>query len=150
MIFDIEVAQPHHAHIIADFQLKMALETEGIQLDKPTVLIAVTSVFDFPEKGNYFTASIDNTVIASTLITYEWSDWRNKTIWWIQSVYVLPEFRRRGIFKQIYSHLQSLVNENPDVVGLRLYVDKSNKTAQKTYENLGMNGQHYQLFEWMK
>ena len=150
MKFQITNATSDQAPTIADFQLRMALETENLELHKETVLEAVSSVFSSPEKGRYFVILHDNKLIASTLITYEWSDWRNKTVWWIQSDYVLPDFRRQGVFKQMYLHLQALVQQDENIGGLRLYVDKTNLIAQKTYENLGMNGQHYQLFEWMK
>jgi len=134
---------------IIEAQILMAKETEGVELDKSTVTKGVEAVFSDPTKGIYWVTKWNNEPIASLLITFEWSDWRNKYIWWIQSVYVLNQHRGKGTFKQMYQHLKKLVEETPDAGGLRLYVDKTNKSAQKVYEKLGMNGNHYQLFEWM-
>lgn len=135
---------------IADFQLKMAIETEGIELDKPTVIMGVNAVLTDSTKGKYYVAEINNRVAGSLLTTFEWSDWRNGTILWIQSVYVLPEFRRKGVYRNLYSHLKSLVLDNDSLNGIRLYADKSNIPAQKTYKTLGMNPDHYVTFEWLK
>jgi ribosomal protein S18 acetylase RimI-like enzyme len=87
--------------------------------------------------------------IASLLITYEWSDWRNCNVWWFQSVYVVPEFRRQGIFRKMYMHVRKLAEEQ-GVAGLRLYVETQNKRARKTYEALGMSSEHYSFYEWMR
>lgn len=143
-------AKAEQANIIADFQQEMAFETEGLHLNKDTLLAGVNALFEHPEKGRYFLAQIDGKAVASLMITYEWSDWRNNTILWIQSVFVQKAFRRQGIYRQLYAHVKTLAESDPQIGGIRLYVDKTNLTAQKTYANLGMNGQHYQVFEWMK
>ncbi|WP_321287324.1 GNAT family N-acetyltransferase [uncultured Sunxiuqinia sp.] len=135
---------------IAEFQLAMALETENIQLDKTTVDLGVKHVFDDQSKGTYYVADRDGKIIASLLTTYEWSDWRNGTVLWIQSVYVSPEFRGTGIYKKMYSHIQGLVKKEDHLKGIRLYVDQSNTPAQQVYQKLGMTAEHYQLFEWLK
>lgn len=135
---------------IVDFQLKMASETEGVQLDEPTVFKGVLAVIEDDSKGQYYVTEINGKVVASLLTTFEWSDWRNGTILWIQSVYVLKEFRRKGIYRNMYSHLKTLVLENEKLNGIRLYADKSNATAHKTYQELGMNHDHYITFEWLK
>jgi len=88
-------------------------------------------------------------VIASLLITYEWSDWRNTNVWWFQSVYVLPGYRRTGIFRSMYQHIKNEA-EKENIAGLRLYVETNNTIAQNTYENLGMKSLHYKMYEWMK
>lgn len=150
MNFQITKSSKEHIETIADFQVKMALETESIHLDKATVLKGVAAVFNDNSLGQYFIAKDDNKVIASLMITYEWSDWRNTKVWWIQSVFVLPEYRRKGVFSQFYQHIKELVKEDGSVGGLRLYVDKTNISAQNTYIKVGMNGEHYQLFEWMQ
>src|SRR5437867_31922 len=90
---------------IIEFQQAMAGETESIELDAPTVTRGVHAVFDDPSRGRYFVAEAEGNVIASLLITYEWSDWRNGNVWWIQSVYVRPAFRRRGIYARLYEHV---------------------------------------------
>ncbi|MDA3907172.1 MAG: GNAT family N-acetyltransferase [Bacteroidales bacterium] len=135
---------------IVDFQLAMALETENLLLDKSIVEKGVLAAFNDSAKGQYFITEIDGAIAASLMITFEWSDWRNGMVYWIQSVYVKENFRRLGIYRKMYTHIQDLVNKAENVRGIRLYVDKTNIRAQKTYENTGMNGEHYQLFEWMK
>jgi len=147
----IRNAQPDDAETIAYFQEQMALETENLVLDPNVIREGVNNLFNSPENGQYFVAETKDGIIAgSLLITYEWSDWRNSFVYWIQSVFVQKNFRRQGIYKALYHHVQKMAQENPEVAGIRLYVDKTNHTAQKTYANLGMNGEHYQLFEWMK
>ena len=146
----IRKAKPEEAIKIVDFQLKMALETEQIILDETTLNEGVKKVFLHPEKGEYYVALVNNTIVASLLITFEWSDWRNRTIYWIQSVYVDKAHRRQGIYATMYAYIKELAKNDPAVGGIRLYVDKTNTSAQKTYSSLGMNGEHYQVFEWMK
>ena len=150
MTYKITKASVKHIETIAEFQMRMALETESIHLDKPTVLRGVSAVFNDNSLGQYFIAKDNDKVIASLMITYEWSDWRNAKVWWIQSVFVIPEYRRTGVFSQFYQHIKNIVKEDAAIGGLRLYVDKTNVSAQITYSKVGMNGEHYQLFEWMK
>lgn len=136
--------------IIADFQQQMAWETENMTLKPDIIKEGIQVVLNDPTKGSYYVAEVDNRIVGSLMITYEWSDWRNKLIYWIQSVYVLPEFRRRGIYRSLYEHIKAIASNANDVGGIRLYVDRSNHSAQETYTKLGMNGEHYQVFEWMK
>lgn len=149
-MYKVKEAKSDHSQIISDFQVLMALETENVHLEKEIVLKGVSAVFENTELGKYFIVETKNEIVASLLITYEWSDWRNTKIWWIQSVYVVPEHRRKGIFKLMYSHIKQIVENTDHIGGIRLYVDKTNVSAQKTYDNAGMNGEHYQLYEWMK
>lgn len=135
---------------IVSFQLQMAAETEGIELHEPTVKKGVTAVINDNKKGQYYVTEINDTIVASLLTTYEWSDWRNGTILWIQSVYVLEEYRRKGVYRNMYSHIKQLVLENENLNGIRLYADKSNLSAHKTYRQLGMSPDHYITFEWLK
>ncbi len=135
---------------IVEFQLAMALETEQLQLHEPTVVKGVAAVFADPSKGIYYVAETSGKVVGSLLTTFEWSDWRNGTVLWIQSVYVRPEFRKRSIFSRLYKHIQEKVAINPDLRGIRLYADKTNTSAHGVYEHLGMTAEHYQMFEWMK
>lgn len=135
---------------IVDFQLKMALETEKIELDETTVNKGVTAVVFDSAKGQYYVAEKKGEIVGSLLTTYEWSDWRNGTILWIQSVYILPEYRRNGIYRNLYSHLKTIVQNDNNLNGIRLYADKSNTVAHKTYKSLGMSPDHYVTFEWMK
>ncbi len=138
------------AQVIAEFQSAMALETEGISLDRDVLARGVAAVFDDPSRGRYFVAERDGRVVASLLITYEWSDWRNGTVWWIQSVYVAAEARRQGVYAALYDHVRSLAAADPSIRGIRLYVDNRNRAAAEVYARLGMNGDHYRVFEWMK
>lgn len=135
---------------IVQFQLAMARETEQLSLDLQVCTEGVQAVLDHPERGLYYVSEIDRNVVGSLLITYEWSDWRNGVVWWIQSVYVLPHFRRRGVYKGLYSFIQALARSEDNVRAIRLYVDKRNIAAHRVYELLGMNGDHYQVFEWLK
>lgn len=135
---------------LVTFQLAMAHETEGIELHAPTVEKGVEAVLNDSNKGHYYVAEINGQVVSSLLTTFEWSDWRNGTILWIQSVYVSPEFRRKGVYRKMYAHIKDRVLKADNLNGIRLYADKTNVAAQNTYENLGMNHDHYVTFEWMK
>lgn len=142
LLFDIDT--------IADFQVKMAFETEnGLKLDPTTVQKGVSAVIDDPSKGKYWLAEVNGEVVGCLLTVPEWSDWRNGTVLWIHSVYVVPKFRKNGVYKMLYAHLKVMVEESRDLRGLRLYVDKTNSNAQQVYETLGMNSEHYHLYEWM-
>ena len=143
-------ANESDATAIVEFQLAMAMETEGMRLDRAVCSAGIAAVFDDPAKGRYFVAELDGKIVGSLMITFEWSDWRNGNVWWIQSVYVVPENRGVGIFGGLYRHVQELAQQDSSVRGLRLYVDKRNIRAQEVYARLGMNGEHYQVFEWMK
>lgn len=136
--------------VIASFQLAMALETEGLMLDPEVVDKGVGAVFEVPTRGCYYVAEIEGTVIGSLLTTFEWSDWRNGTVLWIQSVYVLPQHRRKGVYRKLYRHVRETVEADPTLCGIRLYADVSNTTAHQTYRVMGMNADHYLTFEWMK
>lgn len=135
---------------ILDFQLKMALETENIQLEIRTLTQGMNRLFKDPTKGKYYVAEEAGEITGCLMTTYEWSDWRCGTILWIQSVYVASPWRGKGVYKNLYQHIQNLVTQDPDLKGIRLYVDKKNKLAQRVYTNLSMNGDHYTVFEWMK
>jgi ribosomal protein S18 acetylase RimI-like enzyme len=135
---------------VVEFQLAMAWETEQLKLDESTVNKGVAAVFADSSKGVYYVAEINGKVVGSLLTTFEWSDWRNGTVLWIQSVYVQPEFRKRSIFSHLYKNVQELVASNPNLRGIRLYADKTNTSAHSVYEHLGMTAEHYQMFEWMK
>src|SRR5258706_7938715 len=149
-MIDYRQATPSDVSVIVDFQLAMALETEELELDRDVCTRGVKAVFDDPSRGRYFLAQSEGTVVASLMITYEWSDWRNGNVWWIQSVYVRPSFRGQRVYAGLYEHVQNLVQTDDGIRGIRLYVDRRNVSAQKVYSRLGMNGEHYQVFEWMK
>jgi GNAT superfamily N-acetyltransferase len=152
---DIEIrpAIPADAETIVDFQMRMARETEELELDLETVTRGVQAVLDDPAKGQYWVAGVAESgrhLVGSLMTTYEWSDWRDGTVLWVQSVYVVPALRGRGIYRRLYEHLRDRVLAAPDLRGIRLYVDRRNLAAQRIYERLGMSREHYEMFEWMK
>lgn len=147
----IRTAKFKELETIAGFQVLMAQETEGLALNKAEIVKGIEAIFEDPGKGQYYVATNEeDEVIACLLVTPEWSEWRNGTVLWIQSVYVQKEFRGQGIFKRLYTQLKKMVEEDQGLIGLRLYVDKTNIKAQEVYKKLGMNGEHYKLFEWIK
>ena len=145
----IRKATPEDASAIIDFQQKMAWETEQLTLASKIITKGVNAVFANTTRGQYWVAEDEGNVVASLLITFEWSDWRNTNVWWFQSVYVLPAFRRKGIFRSMYSHIKNEADKQ-NVAGLRLYVESNNSRAKKTYEALGMKSEHYTMYEWLK
>ncbi|MBL6446225.1 GNAT family N-acetyltransferase [Fulvivirga sp. 29W222] len=146
----IRPAKYKERKIIVDFQKKMASETEDLQLDEKQLKKGVEAVFEDFNKGIYYVAEDNNKVVACLLTTPEWSEWRNGTVVWIQSVYVRKDYRGKGIFKTMYNFIKQMVEREDDLKGIRLYVEKTNLSAQKVYQAIGMNGDHYQFFEWMK
>ena len=133
---------------IKNFNQKMAFETEGIYLDEETLASGIEALFDNSDRGFYLVSEDQEYGTLGTLaITFEWSDWRNGMFWWIQSVYVKKEFRRQKVFRQMYKEVKSLAKKNPFACGVRLYVERTNLTAQRTYAQLGMKETHYQMWE---
>jgi ribosomal protein S18 acetylase RimI-like enzyme len=145
----IRKASPEDATAIIDFQQKMAWETEKMILINEIITNGVTAVFLNRARGQYWVAEANGIIISSLLITYEWSDWRNTNVWWLQSVFVIPSYRRTGVFRSMYMHIKNEA-EKQSVAGLRLYVETNNTGAQKTYEALGMKSEHYTMYEWLK
>ncbi|HLX06361.1 MAG TPA: GNAT family N-acetyltransferase [Thermoanaerobaculia bacterium] len=146
----VRPARPDEAGLLIDWQLRLAHETEGIELDPAVLGRGVRAVFDDPGLGEYWVAEVDGKVAGCLLATREWSDWRDGTVLWIQSVYVLPEWRGRGVYRALHQHLRRRVEAAPDLKGIRLYVDHRNRRARGVYERLGMTHEHYALYEWMK
>jgi len=145
----IRLATPADAGVLIEFNAAMALETEGKELLPDVIGAGVRSLLGDPAAGFYLLAEQDRAV-GSLMITKEWSDWRNGTFWWIQSVYVRPDFRRQGVYKSLYRHVQELASKDPAVCGFRLYVERENERAQATYSALGMKQTHYLVFEELK
>ncbi len=149
-MINVRFAIPDDAADIVEFQLKMALETESLTLNPDIVRKGVAAVFEDNSKGKYLVAEYDGEVVSSMMLTTEWSDWRNNTFLWIQSVYVMPDFRKTGIFRKMYEFVKVMVENSPEYAGLRLYVEVNNNKAQEVYNRLGMTGEHYRMFEWEK
>jgi GNAT superfamily N-acetyltransferase len=143
----IRSAAPGDAAVLADYNRRMALETEGRTLDSDTVTRGVAACLADPHKGRYFVAEADGIVAGQLLITREWSDWRNAWIWWIQSVYVHPDHRRHGLFTALFEHVRHAALSEGDVIAVRLYVEKDNSAAQAVYDRLGFAATDYLLLE---
>ena len=143
----IRKASNNDINTIVTFNYLMAKETETILLDKNIVKLGVKSVITDPSKAQYWIAENNNKIIGQLMITYEWSDWRNGDMWWISSVYVTENFRRRGVFSALYKHIEHMAKENLGCCGIRLYIEKHNERAQKTYLSLGMNDAGYDVME---
>jgi GNAT superfamily N-acetyltransferase len=147
MDLSVRLATPSDVSIIAEFNAAMAKETEEIELNRERLRRGVEALFADPSKGLYYIAESNRKIAGQLMVTYEWSDWRNATFWWIQSVYVRPEYRRHGVFRALYRSIETIAGTRGDVCGVRLYVDHSNGHAQKTYESLGMKHSHYEMME---
>ena len=142
----ITKGQIEDIEVIAGFQVNMAMESEGILLDKNTVTKGVSAAMNDDNKGSYYVARVDGKAVGCLMLTREWSDWNNGWYWWIQSVYVAPEYRRQGIYKSMY-HAVCADAKNQNVTQVRLYVDNTNSCGQKVYSSLGMQESHYLIYE---
>ena len=145
-IIDIVAGSEADVALIAQFQVDMAMESEGLTLDAEKVLNGVSAVMKDNSKGKYLVARLDEHIIASLMITREWSDWNCEWYWWIQSVYVLPSYRGKGIFSAMYSKVKEMAREE-GIAQIRLYVDKENIKARNVYQRLGMNECHYLMYD---
>ena len=143
---EIRIAQPSDLASLVEFNQAIAWETEQKKLDEATLRAGVRAVLNDQQLGLYIVAVDDERVVGCLMITHEWSDWRNGVFWWIQSVYVDAEFRRRGVYSRLYEHVRSLA-KNRNVCGFRLYVERENSVAQKTYERMGMKETVYRMYE---
>lgn len=144
---EVRLARPGDAIKIARFNNAMAMETESRVLAEETVGAGVEAVFSTDNVGFYVVAEHAGEVVGALMVTYEWSDWRNGFFWWIQSVYVEPEFRRRGIYRLLYEFVVQRARSAGNVYGFRLYVERSNSVAQNVYASLGMLETDYLMFE---
>ena len=145
MSFSVRRATLADAAIIAEFNRRLAVETEDVELDPATLAKGVAAILGDTNKGRYFVAERDGEVIGQMMITYEWSDWRNGWIWWLQSVYVRADCRRLGIFRSLFGHIVDEARREGDVVMIRLYVEDENVAAQATYRQLGFEVMHFKL-----
>jgi len=153
--FIIRDAAPADADALAAFNIAMARETEGLRLSPAVAQRGVEAVFADPARGFYVVAQAGDAsagagdIAAALMVTREWSDWRCAEWWWIQSVYVRAEFRRRGLYRKLHEHIaaRAAAVDDPKVCGLRLYVERNNAAAQSTYAALGMRETRYKMFE---
>ena len=131
---------------LVKYNLALAMETENLDLNKDTLRVGIQNSFAL-QGCHYFVAETEGNVVGQTMITSEWSDWRNGTIWWMQSVYVHPNYRKQGIFNRIFKHIEAIAATNPAIQSLRLYVMKNNQAGLKTYQSVGMSNSGYLVYE---
>jgi GNAT superfamily N-acetyltransferase len=143
----IRAARTADRDVLVEFNAAMALETEDKVLDPAVLSAGVATVLAEPRRGFYLVAECDGAIAGCLMITFEWSDWRNGDWWWLQSVYIAPQFRRRGVFRALYAEVERAAVAAPHVVGVRLYVERENAHAQQTYAALGMHEAQYRMFE---
>jgi ribosomal protein S18 acetylase RimI-like enzyme len=146
----IRRGEPKDTSVLAGFNIAMARETENLELLPAVISAGVAAILGDPGRGFYLVAESGDEIAGALMVTSEWSDWRNGFFWWIQSVYVRPEFRRQGIYRSLHEHLRELAQVEPNICGLRLYVERENARAQATYSRLGMQETHYLLYEELK
>lgn len=144
----VRPATPDDLERIVEGNLAIAQETEGLALDRARLTDGVRAVLEGRASGLYRLAERDGAVLGQLMVTFEWSDWRNADLWWIQSVYVWPEHRRQGVFQTLYRALEGEALR-AGASGLRLYVEVDNARAHATYGALGMDGDRYRVFERM-
>ena len=144
---EIRIANSADAASLVEFNQAMAFETEGKKLDSEILKSGVEAVFSDESKGFYVVAESDGKIVGGLMITFEWSDWRNRWFWWIQSVYILPDFRGQSIYRLLYEFVKNKASERGDVCGFRLSVARATVNAQKVYEKMGMNSSHYLMYE---
>jgi len=143
----VREATSEDAEAIVEFNRRMAAETEGVSLPLDTLRRGVAAALSDRAKARYFLACDGTRPVGQVMVTLEWSDWRNGFFWWLQSVYVLPEYRGKGVFRRLYEHVCELARQSGDVVGIRLYVEQHNKVAQAVYQRLGMRYANYLVYE---
>ena len=132
---------------VVEFNMALASETENKTLDRRTLTVGVRQALTDKRRSQYYVAEIGSAIVGQTMFTTEWSDWRNGTFWWIQSVYIDPAHRGRGIFRMLYEHIRSEAKRYPDIRGIRLYVHKDNQRAIETYRRMGMTLTDYMVCE---
>lgn len=146
-IFEIRMAADQDRDNLVEFNCAMARETEGKELDTAVLTRGVGKLLADRSLGFYAVVEAEGRLAAALMVTTEWSDWRDGIFWWIQSVYVRPEFRRQGLYRALYTFVKELAAEERYVCGFRLYVERENTVAQRTYEALGMSETCYQMYE---
>ncbi len=144
---NVRMAKPEDIEFILDSNVRMAAETEDRGLQPQILRRGIDYLLQHPAEGRYLVAEFDNHAVGTLMLTFEWSDWRAGRFWWIQSVYVTREFRRKGVYRAMHQAVRELATKDPQACGLRLYVERENLTAQKTYQTIGMTETHYRLYE---
>ena len=133
---------------IVKFNYNLAKQTEDKELNLEILTKGVRAILSDNSKGQYYVYEIDGRVVGQIMYTYEWSDWRTGTFLWVQSVYIDGEYRRKGIFKELYNYVKQICDNDEDIAGIRLYVEKENLNAKATYKSLGMEECNYYMYEY--
>jgi len=148
---NVRLARPEDAPMIVSFSAAMALETEGRNLDLDRLLLGTMALIETPAHGFFIVAELEQDdqrqLLGQLMITYEWSDWRNGVFWWVQSVYVAPSWRRRGVYRAIHGNMTARAQADPQVCGIRLYVGQDNLAAQTVYQRVGLTRSCYEVYE---
>ena len=146
-MIEIRQAAASDVETIAHYNIALCRETEGRELDPITVNHGVRRFVTEAKRGRYFVAVIDGQVVGQAAHTFEWSDWRNGELWWIQSVYVHPDYRGQGVFRALFSHIKEIGEAEVDCCVIRLYMERENETARESYLRLGFSETDYVVFE---
>lgn len=148
---NVRLARIEDAATIVSFSAAMALETEGRHLDCGRLHNGTMALLNSPDRGFFMVAELeqadDRQLVGQLMITFEWSDWRNGPFWWIQSVYVAPAWRRQSVFRRMHQTVMATAKTNPNVCGIRLYVEENNSVAQAVYRKVGLTPSSYAIFE---
>jgi ribosomal protein S18 acetylase RimI-like enzyme len=143
----IRIADSRDVEALAHSNMALALETENIKLSLPVVTKGVRTLLETPQHGFYTVAELNNRFAGCVMVTFEWSDWRCGLFWWLQSIYIMPEFRRKSVFGKLYEFLDEKASQQQNVCGFRLYVEKNNNAAQSTYAKVGMREAAYKFYQ---
>ena len=103
-----------------------------MELKLEDVLKGTTSLLNRPSFGRYFVAyqaSSPSTIMGMMMIHFETSFEVGGLIWWINSVYVHPDHRQKGVFRALYDHIVAIARATDNIKCVRLYVEYANKKA---------------------
>lgn len=131
--------------ILVSFTLAEAQEAEGIEGSTETIREGVRAGLEDPAMAMYWVLeSPDFGVVGSISTVREWSDWNAGYYWWIQSLYIKPEFRGRGLLKPLIEAVREEAKQQ-GALELRLYAHRSNERALSAYRREGFRGMPYQV-----
>ena len=116
----VRAATPKDLSLLVAFNRALAKETEALELDPERLRAGVARVLADPLAGFYRVAELPEgrdadhdregpsgpprtaRAVGCLMVTREWSDWRCGWFWWIQSVFVEPPARRRGVYRALH------------------------------------------------
>ncbi|MEX2176430.1 MAG: GNAT family N-acetyltransferase [Pirellulaceae bacterium] len=132
---------------IVEFNIRLAWENEHRRLAEETIAAGVRRALSQPDLCRYFVAEQEGRLVGQAMVTFELTDWRDGVLWWLQSVYVAEAHRSQGVFRALFGHIRKLAEAEPEVRGLRLYVERENERAQRVYEQLGLRPSGHLVYE---